>query len=390
MKNYFSFRNTPGSVAVPQNRDAYERVLAHHGQWFRWVRAFLCPCLDEISAQPDPQCTICGGRGFIYHNPFHIKINQEYPKHDNLGRVFLEWSVWQNDLTSLSIHDKMGNVIALSGTQPSDHSYIQLASWPLPYEPITVDYEAGLLRSVTNEACEVVSSVSKILRTLAPRIYTEGKTVSGAVETVTRVYNATKLETYTVVSINKDFIYLQAMGTWTQGDVLQVDYTYVFPVNLVMYGVSQKMKWEKAYVGQDASAMMVSPYYIRPGRDDIFTALSQEQVEEEIIDPTKTAGNDVLSRFFDVASIEEIIRADGHQYDPVADVSLFGRNEIKWNTAKPTLKYMARFHYHPTYRGLQNPSSIRFAENKSFAIRTSMVMFDKVSPMEKPDLAHQY
>jgi hypothetical protein len=289
----------------------------------------------------------------------------------------------------LTFHDKIGNVIAL-GSQPSDHSYVQLATWPLPFEPITADYEAGLLRSVLNEDSEVVSFTSKILRVLAPRIYTEGKTVSGSVEAVARVFNVTRTATYTVTSINKDFIYLQAMTSWQSGDILQVDYTYVLPVNLVMYGVSQKMKWEKAYVGQDASAVMVSPYYIRPGRDDIFTALSQEQVEEEIIDPTKTVGNDVLSRFFDVASIEEVVRADGYQYDPVADVSLFGRNEIQWITTKPSLKYMVRFHYHPTYRGLMNPSSIRFAENKSFAIRTSMAMFDKVSPMEKPDLAHQY
>jgi hypothetical protein len=389
MNNYSALHSTLAIVAIPQTRDAYERVLAHHGQWFRWVKAFLCPCLDEISAQPNPQCTICGGRGFIYRNPRHVTINQEYPRHDNIGRVYLEWPVWNNDLTSLTIRDKNGDVITL-GSQPPDHSYIQLATWPKPYEPITAEYEAGLLRSVTNEDSEVVSSASNILRTLAPRVFTGSKYVSGSVEAVTRVFNVTKSESYAVTSINKDFIYLQTMGLWALGDVLQVDYTYVLPQNLVMYGVSQKMKWEKSYVGQDASAVMVSPYYLRPGIDDIFTALSQEQVEEEIIDPTKTVGNDILSRFFDVGNISEVIRADGYQYDPVADVELFGRNEIHWKISKPNMKCMVRFNYHPSYRGLANPSSIRFSENKTFAVRTSMAMFDKVSPMEKPDLAHQY
>jgi len=376
----------PGSIAVPQTRDAYERVLSHHGQWFRWMKAFTCPCLNEITIQPDPQCQVCQGRGFIYRNPQTVTIFQEYPRHDNLGRVYLEFPLKGNDLSLLKIRDKSGQIL-LFGSQPPDYSYIQLATWPLPYEPITADYEAVITRSVVNEDSEVISSTSKILRALAPRIYTEGRTVSGAVESVSRVYNRTKLESLIAISINKDYIYLDDMGTWAQGDILEVDYTYTPPLNLVMYGVSQKMKWEKAYIGEDASAVLVSPYYIRPFADDIFTALSQEQVDQEIIDPTTTVGNDILAHVFDVCRLEAIIQADGVMYDLASSVELFGRNEIKWKIAKPTMKCIVHFTYHPTYRGLPNKASVRHAENKSFAIRTSMTMFDRVSSKERNDLA---
>jgi hypothetical protein len=386
MKDFKAFRNTPGSIAVPQTRDAYERVLSHHGQWFRWTKGFLCPCLSEVTQQPDPQCNVCGGRGFIYRNPRSFKILYEFPRHDVLGRVYLEYPLWNNDINSVEVRDKNGNVMPL-GVQPPDYSYIQLAgsSFPYPFEPMTARYEAALLLNAVGENSEVVAT--NTLRPAGPQKLTEeGKIVSGAVELVTRVYNASRGETYTVSSINKDYVYLTSMGTWQAGDTLEVDYSYTPPLSLVMYGISQKMRWERSYIADEANAVLVTPYYLRPRPEDLFTALSQEQGAEEIIDPAPL-GNDVLHRFFDVASIEAVIRKDGYQYDPVADVRLFGRNELQWITTKPTQRCVVVLTYHPTYRGLSNLPSVRNSENKSFAIRTSVVMFDRVSPQESHDFA---
>jgi hypothetical protein len=379
---------SPGSIAVPQTRDAYERVLAHHGQWFLWMKAFTCPCLSELTAQPDPQCTFCQGRGFIYKSPVSVHIYQEYPRHDNLGRVYLEWPVWDNDLSSVTIRNKTGSLLTL-GSQPPDHSYIQLATWPFPYEPIAVDYEAAITRSIVGENPEIVKSDGTVMRVTSPRIFSEGKAATGSIEAVSRVHNVTKVEDYTPTSINRDFIYFDAVGTWVVGDVLEVDYTYAPAMNFVMHSVTEKMKYEKPYVGEEASAVLITPYYIRPSTNDVFSALSQEQAAQEIIDPTMRVGNDILHRFFDVSRIEAIVQADGSSYDISASVELFGRNEIKWKIAKPTTKYIVHFTYHPTYRGLPNLPSVRHAENKSFIIRTGVTVFDRVSPKERPDLVYR-
>jgi len=271
-----------------------------------------------------------------------------------------------------------GTALNLSETQPADGSYIQLDT-PIPkdYERIYVDYTFTPIISVVDEDSEVYGT--DILRVIAPRFAEKGKTFEGSINAVSEVYNDTKDETYTVTLAQKEFIYLEDMGTWEVDDVLKVDYTYVQPFDFLLSGISARKRYESAYVIDQAEATLVTPYWAQIGPNDLLTALAHEVPAYAVIDPTFTEGNDEIANYFDVSRITHCIDLDGNEYTVGTNLSLYGRNEIKWITAKPTKKYTVHFTYHPTYTALTTYDTARYGENKSFVNRINLMLYDKVS-----------
>ncbi len=359
-----------------QTVQRYEASLARHGQWCRWTRVLVCPCMTPQTGQPDLQCSLCKGRGEIYRNPGPFLIRQEIVDHDNAGRVYTantpivagESTVWLGT-TSLTL-----------GSQPADGSYIQLATpYPKNYRRLLADYTFTPVVEVTDEDSEVYGT--NLLRVIAPRFTEKGRTFEGSIDGVTSVYNDTKDETYTVSSFNKEFIYLSAMGTWEVNDVLEVDYTYVQPFDFLLHSLSQKRRYERAYVIDQADATLVTPYWAEVAPLDLLTALSMELAGYAVVDPTQTAGNDVLRDVFDLSKLLDVIDQSGTEYTTGVgnNVELYERNEIAWNVSKPTVPYTVHFMYHPTFAALTTYDTARTSENKSFVNRSNMMLRDRMT-----------
>lgn len=353
----------------------YEDALARHGQWIRWVQAVKCACLSPDSMQPDSRCSICRGRGRVFRNPEKFNVLNEIVKHDSSGRVYPSNTPI---VGSPDIH-KGKELLNLSENQPSDRSYIQLAPpYPEEFRILTVDYTFSPLISIVGENSEVYTS--NILRVIAARFDEKGKTFEGSVENVTRVYNVTKAENYTVSRVSKEFITLASMGAWEVNDILEVDYTYVKPFNFLLTGVTGRIQYQQPYVLAESDALLVTPHWAQPAPEDLFTALSQEQIGTAILQPNLTSENDVVVSCHDLSRLLRVVTKDGTDFStgPGNDVEVFGRNEIRWNIAKPTVAYTAQFTYHPTYTALTNFHTLRNSENKAFVNRVNVKLFDKV------------
>ena len=354
-----------------QTTQRYENALQRHGQWVRWLRSAVCPCVSNDTHQADPNCSLCHGRGYIYRNPDSLKVANEIVNHNSYGKIYTQYAP-ANDATIW----RQGSKLALSGTQPADGSYIQIdPPYPKSHERVYADYMYDPEVAVVDENSEVYGA--NILRVIAPRFEEKGKTFEGSISQVSKVYNSTKDSTYTVSSFAKEFIYLDSMSDWQSGDVLQVSYKYLKPFNLLLTSISQKMRYERAYILEDATALLVTPYFIRVAPNDLTTALSVEQVSSVVVEP-QSSGNDVISNYYDISRLEYVVDVYGKVYIVGTDVQLYGRNELKWLTTKPSQQYSVQFYYHPTFVALPDLPSARNAENKMFVNRVNLMEYDKV------------
>lgn len=359
---------------TPQN---YEDALARHGQWLRWTSGVTCPCLNSDTMQPDPRCSICNGRGKIYKTPGKFRLLDETARHDNSGRVYPFYSPIVDG--SAAVY-RQGTLLPLAAQQPADLSYVQLnPPYPKAWQRLTLDYEYDPDVPVTDEDSTVIGT--DLLQTVATRFVERGKSFEGSIKSVSRVFNVTKTETYTVSAFFKEYIYLDSMGTYSGGDVLEVDYVYQRPFNFLLVGVTPRMRYEQPYVLEEADAVLVTPYWAQIAPDDLLTAMAQEQIGRAVVEPSVTAGNDEITAYYDLSRLLRVIDKDGNEYTtgPGEDVEIFERNELKWNIAKPSIAYVAQFTYHPTYTALTNLHTLRNAENKAFVNRVGVRQFDKVS-----------
>lgn len=364
-----------GTFQTFQTVNRYEEALARHAQWLRWVSGITCPCITE-TGQPDPQCSLCKGRGKVYTSPGKFKLLNEFVKHDARGRAYPKVSPIVPG--SATVYHR-GVVVPLAAVQPVDGSYIQLeVPYPREYEVLTVDYIYDPDISVVSENSEVYST--NTLRVIAPLFSEKSKDFEGSIKTVTRVRNVTRNLTYTVKSAVKVYIYLNAMPSWVSGDVLEVDYVYQRPYAFLLTGISPKIRYQQPYVLESAEAILMTPYWAQVAPDDLFTAMAVEQTGRAVVQPSVSAGNDVISAYYDLSRLLRVIDTSGREYTTGAgkDVEIFGRNELKWNIAKPSVPYTAQFTYHPTYTALDQMHMLRNSENKAFINRVSVRQFDKV------------
>ncbi|MHA2426501.1 MAG: hypothetical protein ACXADB_00475 [Candidatus Hermodarchaeia archaeon] len=274
---------------------------------------------------------------------------------------------------------RQGSILAQASSQPSDYSYVQLdPPYPKQWQVVTMDYEWNPDVVVTDENSTVYGT--NLLRTIAPQFSEKSKNFEGSIKSVSRVYNDTRTETYTVSAFFKEYIYLSDMGTWQSGDTLEVDYVYQAPFDFLLVGISPRMRYEQPYVLEEADAVLVTPYWAQVAPDDLLTAMAVEQTGRAVVDPTLGAGNDEITAYYDLSRLLRVVDEVGTEYTAGVgkNVELFGRNELKWNIAKPTVSYAVQFTYHPTYTALDSLHSLRNAENKAFVNRVSVRQFDRL------------
>lgn len=63
---------------VDFNTKDFEILIATKGYRLAWSRAMLCPCkpVNDQTKQPDPNCTICKGSGWLYFAPSKATTNK--------------------------------------------------------------------------------------------------------------------------------------------------------------------------------------------------------------------------------------------------------------------------------------------------------------------------
>lgn len=353
----------------------YEQALARHGQYVRWTRAIVCPCLNPVTNQPDLRCTLCSGRGRIYSTPGRFNVQWEIARHNNVGKVYPKNAGLI--VGSAAVYRK-STALALASIQPSDGSYVQLdPPYPKEWERVFLNYTFSSDEEVSGENAQVVAT--NTLKVTGLLTQYRGRYYPGSIASVSLVYNETKAETYTVRKFEKDFIFLTGMGTWASGDVLSVNYVFVRPFNFVLSGVTPKMRYERPYILDEATSQLLTPYYCRVSPDDLITCLTSEHIGSAIIDPTMTVGNDVINNYYDIVKLNRIVDQSGTSYNVDSDVTLAGRNEIHWNVTKPTRRYTVQFFYNPTYIALKDFSSMRTAENKEFVNKINLMQYDMIN-----------
>jgi len=353
-----------------QTTKLYDDALLRHAQYIRWMRSLLCPCVSNDTSQPDPQCDLCKGRGRVYLPPEDMVIRDEVVKHDSNGHLYPK-QFGITDVISVVRKDVALTVTAFTS------SMISIAEpYPKGHEVVTVSYKFKPEVTVTVEDSTVHDT--NMLKTIATVFEERGKTFEGTVISVSRAYNVTKAETYTVAKLEKEYIHLTDMGTWEAGDVLEIDYIYLKPYKFLFTGISQRIRRERTYILDEADALLMTPSWVRFSPDDLFTLISGEQTANTILDPTVVAGNDMIHGYFDVSQLLAVMDTTGKQYTVGTDVELFGRDEIKWNITKPTVPYSIQFTYHPTFTALTNYSSVRNSEDKVFVNRINLKQFDRL------------
>jgi hypothetical protein len=58
--------------------DEFTKLVETKGYRVAWSRAALCPCppINDQTKQPDPNCTICRGSGWLYFAPAQVTVNK--------------------------------------------------------------------------------------------------------------------------------------------------------------------------------------------------------------------------------------------------------------------------------------------------------------------------
>lgn len=352
----------------------YDDALGRHGQWVRWMKGTKCPCISGTYKQPNPRCTKCYGKGFLYRNPDEFIVLQEIVKYAGGGMYVPK----NTPVTSVVTIKHGADSLTLSSSQPADGSYIATdAPYLKPSNRVKADYKYSPVVTVTDEDSEVAGT--NFLRTTGTQFTTYGKEFEGSIDSVTKVYNATKDENYTVSSFSKEYIYLASMGTWESGDVLEVSYTYVKPFYFVIHSVSPRMRYERPYVMESADAVLLAPSWYKLSAEDMFTALAQEDVGRVVINPQARTGNDIINNVFDLSRVPYMVDVNGVEYVEGTNFVITNRNEIKWLTTKPAVNYTVEYLYHPAYVGIGNMSTVRNAENKIFANRINLKLWQGAS-----------
>jgi hypothetical protein len=369
-----------------QTVQRYEAALLRHAQFCRWMKVYICPCVTTGTNQPDIHCPVCKGRGEIYKSPGPFKIIDELAPHDEFGRFTIKNKnyipgtvvAWRTSRSGAHV------TIPLAVSQPADKSYIQMEyPWLHAYERIYVNYHFDPNITLSKGNGKMVRSDYPTIVPDALKVEFKGREYHGSISSVTKVYNKTTDYTYIVTGFAKENIYIQNAGDGnpSDGDVLEIDCVYQSPYPFLVHSVSTKLRYEAAYIIDQADAVVQSAYYYDIGPNDLITALAMEIPGYSIVEPTVAGPGypDSISDVFDIARLTGIVDATGKEYNIYTDVQLVGRNEIVWLVTKPIIRYTVKYMYNPTFVGLTTYDTSRFSENKAFVNRLNAMIRDRMT-----------
>ncbi len=348
-------RITMEKANIRQNIQLYEDALRRHGQFTRWHTASKCHCLDTLG-RTDPACKKCLGRGNIYSPVTKVrKVEKTMTLGTNVittkGNIESINSLVDNRNQSVPYDSFSSNEIVYSSILPNGRM-------------LHIDYEEDLTSIYTGLATYKGRGLIRVPITGEVSLQGDFK---GEIISISSIVNTTRSEDINVISFWENLILTDSFIETS--DVITITCIIVKPVKFLISGISQKERYEKSYVSQEADMQLTAPGYYYLGSGDIITLLKSKQ-------RTSVVGESNGSEFhrlpfFSVSDIFTIIDEIGE----ITDATIIRSNEIQWGSRIP-IKFSITLLYRPTFAVLPDMSSMRNAENKEFPRKVMLKLWD--------------
>jgi len=374
--------------------DEHDAVIERQGQFVRLIQSRFCPCAER--GRPDLHCDLCNGRGYIFDWQERYEVLEENSPHADQGddtKLYPFWTPIKEVIrVQRRLHDiQGGNIIyTVASFTDDDITLVDNGKLAPRHFPIKVTYKYYIPESVTDE--DSTSDGTYVITTTGTEIDVTRNTsnpfhVYGDIFKITRVYNVTQDETYTVSSFRKTKITLVSTGGAPSApltdDVLEVDYEWIQPIQVGIRRIEPKyatVKWGVDLKVGDIEGTFPGGYHCQRG--NIVSLLSTVLTESKVI--KRGAGSTDELPFFDCDEIiGDIIDVNGVVYTS-ADFTLSTYNDLVWSSTKPAegIKYTVQIRYHPSYTLYKQDTSMLSAENKRWPQNWQLRLFDKVTPKE--------
>lgn len=188
------------------------QLIQQHALTVTWEQAYRCPCVDLTTGQPQPNCNVCHGQGWIYLHPRHLDmmIQGDEKKYsittDGMDLQGTSKATPQITVNSVEQGIKLGDRITVDGWTTTETYTFNVNQQRLkggiflPYKVQSVN-EAFFIKDGELEQLDIDANFKlkdNFLQILSKDLL--GKTISVALEVVKRFY---------VVSLQKEVRYEQ-------------------------------------------------------------------------------------------------------------------------------------------------------------------------------------
>ena len=286
----------------------FEQLISAQGWNVIWNRSILCACYQDYVGQPDPNCPICRGKGYIYTNPASVKISEE--RATVTGSYTL---TVRNSILKLNrvLYNSIGQELKVALVE---NNVITLVD-PIPsIAGILIDYEYSIIKSYSEDI--IISSAN--LKELIPKY-----------KTIQVINSLVDKETGTDVQFSYftlDFV--QLLLNSEAGRVLTLTYEYIEPIQMIITSATESKKFMPMGEIIDGDVSLTFMWYYDIGNRDRITVLDKnvytrnnELLIKGTYDRVKNDNN---------INILQITSLAGGTFQKGIDYVLEGANTIKW------------------------------------------------------------
>lgn len=341
-----------------QTPSNYEAALDRHAQYVRWYSTLTCFCVDEMG-RPDPNCSICNGKGTIYYPLTKKRIIEKVAVRDS------------SIITTTYNIDSINKITRLNNDSVSYDSFngkkITLPNSNYRRSILWADYVADLRISYIGTGTYIGNN---LIRVNIPSTSTLQGDFKGELTEVTTVHNDTKGEDINLVSFWEDIILTDS--TVSEGDTILVTCKYLNPDRFLIVGIDPKKNVEAKDIPTEEMNLTATFYGLLPvGAGDLVSLLTAEQKTSVVGNLTSGETTYSLPNFH-VKSILRVQDANGI----IDNVSVIQNNKLKFNGTAPTGRFSVAYTYNPAFTVLDDLPSLRYAEDKIFPKRVSLKRYD--------------
>ena len=353
----------------------------------RWRTAVKCPCVERNTQQPDPHCSKCGGRGYVYDNQKE-QILQTTASVDNNG--ILDVGSDYADDTLVKVYDING---AVYGNAEKFGQFISLNAKAFvkgSYYNVVLKREiAKTIESVTLEDCG--GNFYKVPGIESRRLNIEGIYYSAPADVIgigsVSDENGEEFEVsqyrlnlaYIPPKVIKDEETEEETTVEPCGKLTAKNVKYIEPFTFAVLNQNLNKTDFAQMESAKGDAIVSFPYSCDVSENDVLTVLAGTITQKSLVVHTKE-DYDVLPAFF-VESIVKII-GKNKEFENGIDYILVGTNGIKWiSDNKPNEKdgYSVTYKVYPTYTVVKNIPQLRSSENQRFPKKAIVQLFSSYS-----------
>lgn len=353
-------------VNIYLNRENYEEQIIKHGSYVMWKASQACPCVDDESNSPDPNCELCGGSGYIYYDKTEFSVKRESIQIiNNVGYV------------------KYGNILSIDRIYADDLFVIDYYGNQIIFnkiigksQNIEIDYTyTNFIKQCNIEGIYKGHGIIEV-----PSLWFQsirGSKISYELVNVSKMENLnTGGDILTFIDAFKNFILVDEIDTSASiGDKIMVDAEYIKPHLMLISGISEKMRRNSSYMLPEAEASLTVPNHIMINEGDIFTLSMSEQAFSLVKEFHKDV--DVLDHY-DVSKILNVVDKNGVEYEDGVHFIQISRDKIKVLDSIMLLgKYSIKYLYRVMFKAMSNLPSLRYGENQPMPRRIMLKQYSR-------------